>query len=87
MTLDYDATMNLPWNQFYTMQIRVMDMREKVNTLRKDLEKWGFDNRPPFQSDSFTITKLVQFESDLLYILSELKDIEEERRAKDDAGN
>lgn len=87
MTFDYDATMNLPWNLFYTMQIRVMDIQERISTLRKDLKKWGFDSRPPDQSDSFTIPKLVQFEADLLYILNELKDIEEERRAKDDAGN
>lgn len=83
MTYDHDVLMDLPIHHFYTMQNRIMEIQRKVRILREDMEAWGFDNRNPLKSDSFTIPKLIQLEADLEYICEEMTNIEKERKVKE----
>lgn len=82
MTHDYDVLMNLPIHHFYTMQNRIIEIQRKARILREDMVEWGFDNRNPLESDSFTIPKLIQLEADLEYICEEMTNIEKERKEK-----
>ena len=83
MTYDYDVLMDLPIHKFYTMQNRVMEIQRLVTHLIEDMKEWGFDDKNPLLSDSFTIPKLIQFDADLEYICEEMRNIEKERKVKE----
>lgn len=85
MTFDYDVMMEIPINQFYTIQDRIKEIQKLVRRLKEDMIEWGFDGRRPLKNDSFTIPKLIQFDADMGYIYEEMNNIKKERKMKGDS--
>lgn len=82
MTFDYDVCMNIPLNEFYTLQHRIHKLIEDIDRMLLNMDKVGFDTRNPLESDSYLVPRLVTFKADLLYVDNELDRIENERKSK-----
>ncbi len=82
MTFDYDVCIDMPLNEFYTLQHRVSHLIKDIDTMLLNMDKVGFDTRNPLESDSFLVPKLIAFKADLLYVKDEMNMIENERKSK-----
>lgn len=83
MTCDHDVCKDMELHHFFTLENKLLHLKEDVSRLRDNMKEWGFDSRSPLKSDSFIMPKLVQFEADLIYVLEELNDLDKKRRASE----